>query len=63
VRATSLDSTREERWSLAGAWELTELGTDRYAVLVGIAPYWQWHAVIDLEDGWVGYLPPITPAQ
>jgi hypothetical protein len=63
VTARSLTSKLARTWSLVGAWDLTQLGTDRYAVLVGVAPYWQWHIVIDLEEGSYGFLPPINPPQ
>ena len=51
------------------SFDLTALGDDTHAVLESFALFpgdemqAGWHAIIDLEEGWIGYLPPIAPLR
>lgn len=62
--AIDLRDLTQRSWRLDGIWVLTSLGGSRYAVLEGV-PTGEtspgWHAIIDLEEGWLGFLPPIRP--
>jgi hypothetical protein len=71
VVAYDLANGGEARWELPGGstFDLTGFGDETHVVLESFVhlPGGEldpgWHAVVDLAEGWIGYLPPIAPLR
>jgi hypothetical protein len=71
VTAHDLNDGRPTTWELpaGGTFDLTPWTDETHAVLESFAQFPAgdvqpgWHAVLALEEGWIGYLPPIAPLR
>ena len=74
VKLVDLDGRSVRSWRLPAGWQLTRFGDDRHVVLEAYGQYYDLEspprpeaalngsfAIIDTEDTWVGYVPPIRP--